>query len=306
MFDLQYLRRFLVVVEEMNMTRAAERLHVAQPHLSRSIRILENEIGFSLFDRSNKRRLELTAAGQAFYENTASLAAQYDEAIAAGNLVSGGMQKNFSIAYLPAAMMGVLPPIIHRFRKRYRDVRIRLVDATSIPYLGLLEEIACGRIDIACGIFPPDGSHGIARKHIRSVELRAVVPLNHPFAKRKVIHLGELAEEPFLWIPPEVYPQLHNDLVKFCEIEGYRPHIVHTDPIILNLVSLVESGLGVTVATTLTQSFVHNRNLSYLRLSGIRYDPGVELLWQDGGSAPLVTAFLLDAEAESLISVNNT
>lgn len=301
MFDLQYLRRFLVVVEEMNITRAAERLHVAQPHLTRCIRSLEDEIGFPLFDRSNKRRIELTAAGRSFYERALSLAKQYDEAIDAGRREAKARRRTLSIAYLPAAMMGVLPPVVQRFRSTHRDVDIRLVDATAVPYHRLLDDIYRRRVDIACGIFPPDGKHDLCRKRMRNAALKAVVPSSHPLAERRMVSFGELKAEPFLWVPADIYPQLWSDVMELWEAEGCRPQVVHTDPVILNLVSLVESGMGVTIATTLTESFVNNSRIAYLRLSGVSYDAGVELIWCEGGSSPLVTAFLLDAETENVL-----
>lgn len=301
MFDLQYLRRFLAVVEEMNMTRAAEKLHVAQPHMSRSIRMLESEIGFPLFDRTNRHRLELTSAGRVFLAGVTPLVAAYDEAIEAGRREHHAKRQRLTIAFMPVAMMGVLPPILQRFRNRHADMEIRLVDATAMPYQQLLEDIVCARVDVACGSFPSGAPEGVVHRRIRSAELRAVVPSSHPFSKRQAISVGELTEEPFVWVPPDVYPHLDACLMGLSEAEGRRPRILHVDPNTLNLVSYVESGLAVTVLSTIMQSFVRNRDVVFLPVANASFTTGVELMWLPGDRSSLVEELLLDSQTEAML-----
>src|SRR5579862_3564142 len=109
--DLDALRSFIVIVEEQHITRAAERLQMAQPNLTRLIRKLEEELGFALFDRSNKRRFALTPAGRAFLDEMTRLLPQYDQAVRNARRVAQGEREKLVIGYVPAAMVSHLLPL---------------------------------------------------------------------------------------------------------------------------------------------------------------------------------------------------
>src|SRR5581483_2788937 len=108
--DIQHLHVFVIIAEEMHLTRAAERLHVAQPHLTRLLHHLEEELGFCLLDRSNKRQLALTPAGEIFLARITPMLKQYEEAVQGARRVAQGEAGKLVVGYTaPAMFTGILP-----------------------------------------------------------------------------------------------------------------------------------------------------------------------------------------------------
>jgi DNA-binding transcriptional LysR family regulator len=148
--ELRHLRYFRAVATELHFGRAAEKLHISQPPLTKQIQDLEAELGFDLFNRT-KRSVVLTPAGQAFLCEVNQILQQLDRAIDIGSKTSRGELGQISIGFVGSATYNILPVMLQQFRDRYPDVRIELHELTTDRQLIWLRE---GRIDIGL-IRPP-------------------------------------------------------------------------------------------------------------------------------------------------------
>ena len=164
--ELRHLRYFLAVADELNFTRAALRLHTAQPSLSQQIRDLEDEIGAQLFERS-KRKVELTDAGRVFMAEARLTLAQADRAVARARQVALQRQATLTIGFVPAAEVKIFPVILPMLRMRFPQLNVEL---RSLPTLEQEDALLCGDIDIA-----------FMRPPIQSAELKAEVVFDEPF-----------------------------------------------------------------------------------------------------------------------------
>ena len=145
--ELRHLRYFLAVARELNFSRAALALHIAQPPLSRQIRQLEDELGAELFDRS-ARPLKLTAAGQFFQGQARQMLERLDEACTATTRIARGGRTWFSIGFVPSTLYGALPEVIRRFRAAHPQVEVGLSELTTVQQI---EALKAGRIDVGFG-----------------------------------------------------------------------------------------------------------------------------------------------------------
>lgn len=138
-------------------------------------------------------------------------------------------------------------------------------------------------------------------QRLRNAELCAVVPSSHRFSQRQAVSVSELTEEPLVRVPPEVYPHLDACLMECSEVEGRRPRILHADPNTFRLVSSAESGLAVTVLSTLLESVVRNCDVVFPPVANASFDAGVELWRHRSDHSPIVEELLLDAQTGTLV-----
>src|SRR5579859_2863994 len=147
--DLNALRYFLVIAEEQHFTRAAERLQMAQPNLTRLMRKLEEDLGFTLFERSNKRRFALTPAGETFLQQIIPLLQQYEDAVQVAQRVAQGEGGKLVVGYTPFAMFsGVLPALIQVYQ-RSLEVELLPRDISAVSRQMVLRMLRDGRLDVA-------------------------------------------------------------------------------------------------------------------------------------------------------------
>jgi len=135
--ELRHLRYFVAVAEAENVTRAALKLHVSQPGISRQIRDLEEEIGFQLFERS-AQSLRLTAAGTVFLAEARAVLQRAEEAVARARAVAGGISGQLNLGYAPSLTVQLLPPALRRFQEQFPQVRVALHDLSTEEMLAQL------------------------------------------------------------------------------------------------------------------------------------------------------------------------
>src|SRR5881275_1522994 len=155
--ELRHLRYFVAVAEELHFRRAAERLHMSQPPLSQQIRRLEDEVGATLFVR-NQRRVELTAAGQAYLARARDILAAVEDAAREARRVQRGEVGRLDVGFVGSAMYSVVPELLRAFRERFPDVGLRLRELGTAEQLRRLED---GRLDVGF-LRPPGGRPGLS------------------------------------------------------------------------------------------------------------------------------------------------
>jgi DNA-binding transcriptional LysR family regulator len=296
--EIFHLRCFAVIAEEMHMTRAAEQLQIAQPSLSRIIRGLEEELGFMLFDRSNKRRFALTPAGETFFQQIIPLLQQYEDAVQVAKHVAQGEGGKLVVGYTPLAMFnGVLPALIQIYQGS-PEVELLPRDVSAVSRQVVLRMLRDGRLDVA---LLPHGSEepGLACELVSATSLVVVLPANHPLADQPAIPLAALAQE--AWIQPSrsLNPRWHDDLAHLFQQAGFEPRVIQWTPQAHTLVSQVAAGLGLAILSTWTQQHLPHQGVVYRPLQDCEYALGFHALWRRNDRSPLMQTFLRRCKGEA-------
>lgn len=196
--ELQQLRYVVAVAEERNFTRAAQRCFVVQSSLSHQIKALERELGFALFARSS-RRVELTAAGEAFTVQARASLDAAERAVSDAAAATGIVRGRLTVGVIPTVTAIDVPAALGVFHRAYPDVQIALRTGASDEFLAA---IAAGEMDVAVLGLPDEAAHpAVATRVLLREELVAVVAADHPLASRAAVSLTDLAEERFTDFP---------------------------------------------------------------------------------------------------------
>jgi DNA-binding transcriptional LysR family regulator len=262
--ELSHLRYFLVLAEELHFGRAAGRLHIAQPPLTRHIHLLEDRLGCVLFERTT-RRTRLSAAGMALVPRARAIVAEAERTFAAVERVARGEAGELTVATAPSLMLGALPGVIRGYRKRYPGVRFRLLEMASSA---ILDAVRAGTADL-----------GFVRGLDKDPEMEtllqwaepmvAVVGRDHRLAKAGGAELRDLRAEPFVFFARQLGPYFYDEVMGYCRKAGFVPEVREEARQWSSVVSLVAAGLGVSVAPAPVAGLMP-RAVRYLPLAGVR------------------------------------
>jgi DNA-binding transcriptional LysR family regulator len=240
--ELRHVRYFVAVAEDLHFGRAAERLHIAQPPLSRQIMQLEQEMKVQLLER-NKRTVRLTPAGEAFLDKARDLLARADDAVLAAQRVASGHAGSLTVAFVGSAMFSILPDILRAFRSRYPDVDLHLNEMTTGQQVTALHDARTQVAFVRPGVVHPD----IVSDVVLREDLVAALPESHRLADRNEIRLGELSAEPFILFSRQVRPSFGDQILSLCISAGFTPIAVQEALEMQTALGLVAGGLGVAV-----------------------------------------------------------
>jgi DNA-binding transcriptional LysR family regulator len=218
--ELRLMRYFVAVAEELNFSRAATRLHMAQPPLSVAIRQLEQQVGTDLFVRTT-REVRLTEAGHAFLDGARRTLAEADRAVEAAKRVAAGELGQLRLAFSWSARFETLPALARAFKARHPDVELlgqEMWNAHMIPAL------RAGTIDAAVSLCPEAGS-GIESEPVRREPIVLVSVAREPPAAAGTVALATLTDRTFLLFPRELAPRLYDVLVDMCRQAGFEPRV---------------------------------------------------------------------------------
>ncbi|MDX3906848.1 MAG: LysR family transcriptional regulator [Pigmentiphaga sp.] len=288
--DLRQLRYFQTVAQEMNVTRAAEKLHMAQPPLSRQIRALEEELGVPLFERAG-RSLRLTEAGRFLLEHSLQLTSRLQEIIEATRRIGLQGRRWFGIGFVPSTLYGFVPELIRRLRSADQHVEVGLSELTTLQQLDALK---AGRIDIGFGRILFDDP-AIERQVLMAEPLAAVVPRAHPLASRagrKGVGAAELADQPFILYPARPRPSYADHVLGLFRAAGHALSVIQDANELQTAIGLVAAGLGVTVVPASVQRLLRD-DIAYLPLATSGFTSPVIVSYRKDDRSP----FLLRAKA---------
>jgi DNA-binding transcriptional LysR family regulator len=239
--NLRHLRCFQELSQELHFGRAAQKLFIAQPPLSKIIKDLEAELGVSLFNRS-RRRVELSVCGAFLKAEVEKLFLQIDHMKTGIREIGEGKTGSIRIGYVGAAMHSVLPDILIRLRENL-DLKIALFELKNQEQI---DALSLGQIDLGFVRSVPEKRDVLARP-VLSEPFSLILPLGHRLAKKQRIHLKEMAGEPFVGLSYDCAPQLCDTILDICQEAGFSPRMAHETSQINSIVRLVESGLGYSI-----------------------------------------------------------
>ncbi len=238
------LECFIAVAEELSFTRAAKRLRLAQPPLSRHIRVLEEKIGAALFLRG-PGGVSLTGAGSLFYEETQHIPRRLARAGDAARRHASGETARLRLGFVSAVMNEELAAVLRRFRTARPGVRILLQD---MPPQDQLAAIVEGRLDAGfTGLLPEPPPPGLRFVRWRQEPLVCVVPEDHSLAEQRHVSLGKLAAESFIAVSSASAPAFASHILKICQDSGFRPRVILEPPRAQAVALMVAAGSGIAL-----------------------------------------------------------
>ncbi len=285
--ELRHLRYFVAVAEALNFGRAARRLAISQPPLSRQIKALEEELGTALFTRT-RRTVALTAAGSALLPEARRLLREANALKEGARHLAAGEAGTVAIGFISVAAYNIIPAVVPGFRARHPGLKLVLQEGLTDT---LLPALAQGEIDAAL-VLAPVSDPRLAYRPL--VHERLIVALPARAGRRfrgASISLATLANEPFVLFPRRAGPGLYDLIVGCCQRAGFAPRIDQEAIQMQTIVSLVAAGMGVALVPA---------SLQHLRRTGVEYrplrdrTPAVEigLTWRAAEDSPAVRAFV--------------
>ena len=242
--ELRHLRYFVVVAEEENVTRAAAKLHVAQPAVSRQIHDLEEELGLPLLERTAKS-VRLTDEGRVFLQEARAVLQRADDAVKAVRAVAGGTRGELHVGYAPSLTVQILPRALRRFQGELPGVRVALHDLSTEEMLTGLRD---RRLNVALMV-APEGSQlrGLRFHEIARYPICVGVAPGHRFARSRAVTLQKIVTEPFIAYSRADYPEYHEGLAKMFAPVGRIPAIAEEHDSVTSLIAAVEAGRGIAL-----------------------------------------------------------
>ena len=287
MLDLRKLRYFLMVAEELHFGRAALRLHLAQPPLTRQISALEAELGFKLFDRTS-RTVTLTAQGRSFLPYARGVLEQVELAQVIAGKLAAGTAGQLTLGYVSSiALSDLFSQAIQAFSQRFPDVQLTLVECAS-GNLGA--QVADGRLDVGLSRLLPQ-SKEVQALSLGEERLVAALSTDSPLASLAQVSLAQLSAYPLILFPADYGSGLNQSIEQLYRRHGQPLRPGPTGRQITSIIALVAAGQGVALVPQCTQSLM-NKGVTYRPLVEVDACAQLLVLTPTETKSLLVDAFL--------------
>jgi DNA-binding transcriptional LysR family regulator len=285
MIDIRQLRYFQAVAEELHFGRAAARLAIAQPALSRQIQQIEGELGTPLLRRT-QRRVELLPAGALLLERARAIQQEMARTLHDVRRTGAGELGRLALGFIHSSTYGLLPSLIGRFRQLYPAIELELHEMPiTVQHAALLR----GTIDL--GLLRVQAAPaGLEVVPVMPDPFVLAVPAGHPLAGRSRVRLRTVAGEPFVMFTQSGAPLFHERVEAMCRDAGFAPNVVQHATQIHTVVGLVGAGLGVAVVPASGRN-LHPRQVRFVQIAD-KADPlHVALAWRRGQETPAIRSF---------------
>jgi DNA-binding transcriptional LysR family regulator len=289
--ELRHLRYFVAVAEEENVSRAALKLHVSQPGISRQIHDLEDEIGFPLFERSAKS-VRLTTAGKIFLNESRDVLRRVADAVLKAR-VGSVSRAEINVGYAPSGTVEILPRALRAFMGSFPGVRVTLHDLSVEEMLPLLLQ---KKLDLALTLPPRKLPRELGLKELERYAICVAVGPGHPLAKSKFVSLEQMASESIVVYNRKDYPDYHKLLAKVFAAIGRPPRISSEHDGVTSLIAAVAAGQGFAIVPSCVSGMAGPR-LKLLKLRPALPPMSLVALWRKDAATEPVKAFIAAALA---------
>jgi DNA-binding transcriptional LysR family regulator len=284
--ELRHLRYFLVVAEELHFRRAAERLYIAQPGLSRQIKQLEVAIGATLFDRHN-RKVQLTPAGVYLREESGKFIKALENTLSKTRMIATGERGKLRLGYIGSAMHGVIPELLLRLKRDYPEIRFSLKEMENRDQLEALvgQEIDLGfvRIDRVPAT--------LVTKAVLEEAFSLVVPEEHPITVDNFTGLEQFKDEPFILFESTYSESYHDKVMQLFATAGFAPKVSHSTVNASSIYRLVANSFGLSIVpNSLTEGF--SLPIRFISLAGYAPRTTLSAVWHRNNDNPIMQIVL--------------
>ena len=261
--ELRHLRYFVCVAEALSFTRAAERLHTAQPSLTRQIKDLEEELGVRLLNRT-KQQVTLTDEGRSFLPDAKRILALTAETIGSVRRLHSGEVRALNVGYVSNVFFDFLPRTLASLHKSLPAVSVNLFDMSCGEQFRALED---GKLDLGfVGLHAPIALRGLEFRTIASYKTLVALPQDNPLAGKTTVDLKALASNFFIGMSEASYPGYREWLTKTCEAAGFAPRVLQDVDLERAMIQAVAAGLGVALVPEQLKKLEHE-NVVFRSLS---------------------------------------
>jgi DNA-binding transcriptional LysR family regulator len=285
--ELRHLRYFQAVAEELSFSKAARRLHIAQPALSRAVKELEQHLGVELLTR-NRRGVAMTETGAVFLSETGIVLQRVEDAVRRAQRTAAGEEGELRVGYIGAPTQAFLGRLLREFHRRYPRVHVVLEERTPER---VWEMVARGRL--AVGLTRPvlaSPAPNLRTMLLRKEPLCAVVPTGHPLAKQKSIVWRELANQPLIFLARREGVGLHDVILAACRRARFTPRVVQTPSVITTVLNYVEADAGIGIIPDSVAGLGAGAPIVFRPLTPT-HTVELVMMWSEDEPSPALTAF---------------
>ncbi len=284
--ELRHLRYFMMVAEELHFRKAAERLYISQPGLSRQIRQMEADLGVQLFERNN-RKVILTPAGQYLKQEVGLLLKNLEEAFCHTQLLEKGQEGNIKLGYVGSAMQNVIPELLIKLRQIHPTILFNLTEMDNTRQVNALlhKEIDIGFVRL--NQVPKD----LQLHPVLNDTFSLVLPQNHALDAHSFQSLAQLQNESFILFEKNFSPGYFDRIMGVFEQAGFTPNITHYSVHANTIFRLVENQFGVSIVpTSLTQGY--DMRIKFIELTNISARAVLSVAWNTKNRNPVLEKML--------------
>ncbi|MGL5870820.1 MAG: LysR family transcriptional regulator [Xenococcaceae cyanobacterium] len=286
--EFRQLKYFKAVAEELNFSRAARRLNIAQPPLTRQIRSLERELGVELFYRTN-RRVELTEAGNIFLVEAQRILEQIEQSALIAQRASRGEIGKLVVAFEGSSAYDIVPTSLKTYRERFPNVELVVLGMTTGEQVQALHE---RQIGVGFVVPPLRGKEKeIAIESVMQEPLVLALPEHHPLAKQERVKVRSLANEPFIMALHDSGCGLYDRVIAVCRRAGFSPRVRQEVNEMQVMLGFVAADLGIAILSASVRQF-QRPGVVYRQLQPASPEVALAIIWRKDERSLALQAFL--------------
>lgn len=284
--EFRHLRYFLAVAEELHFRKAAEKLFISQPGLSRQIRQMEEELGFDLFERSNKR-VTLTKAGKYLKDEVGLLFKNIDDTFEHAQLIHEGMEGQISFAYVGSAMQNVIPELIVKIREDHPNIHYSLREMENPDQI---DALLLNDVDLAF-VRLEKVPKGLDIRPVFEDTFSLVVPEDYKVENRDLKSLFQFKNESFILFDPSYSPAYYEQVMQIFKQSGFQPNISHNTVHASTIFRLVENNLGLSIVPS-SLKLGYDMKVKFIELDKIPQKTVLSVAWNTANRNPILGKIL--------------
>lgn len=284
--ELRHIRYFLAVAEELHFKKAADRLFISQPGLSRQIQHVENELETPLFLRHN-RKVELTPAGEFLYKNSSLWYASIQELLQRTTEIGSGIKATLRLGYVGSAMQEVIPSLLEKINSNYPDIKFTLDELDNSAQTSYLIN---NKIDIGF-VRLSRAPSSLEMKTVLTEHFCLVLPQDHKLKRSELKSMKQLKSESFILFEKDYSPTYYEEIMSLFINAGFTPNVTHSSVNALTIFKMVENGFGLAVVPqSLKNTF--NMRIKFIDLDHFPQRTNLNIIWKKSSVTPLIESVL--------------
>jgi DNA-binding transcriptional LysR family regulator len=284
--EFRHYKYFLALAEDLHFRKAAERLFISQPGLSRQIKQMEEILGMSLFERDN-RKVKLTMAGQYLQKELTNNFKRLDEIVNHAKLLSDGLNGNLNLGYVGSAMQDVIPELLLKFKKNHPDVLFSLKEMDNNKQIQALlnHEIDVGFVRME------RVPRGLSIQSVFEDTFSLVLPKDHPINESNFTNLAQLKNDSFIFFDASYSESYYEKVMQIFDESGFAPLISHNTVNASSIFRLVENKFGVSIVPT-SLKLGYDMGIKFIELNKIPQRTTLRAVWNNKNTNPILKNFL--------------